>query len=128
MLHKILILAASLIAASILLNHFLNGADIDWNGMLIAGIIIVHNVRELQLDKIKEQYETAFVSLSSFRFATLSVCDNETINRISLKAADIIVESAPEDLQPELRKVNELLKKMRKSKQGADKNEEKTQD
>lgn len=128
MLHKILILAASLIAASILLNHFLNGADIDWNGMLIAGIIIVHNVRELQLDKIKEQYETAFVSLSSFRFATLSVCDNETIDRISLKAADIIVESAPEDLQPELRKVNELLKKMRKSKQGADKNEEKTQD
>lgn len=128
MLHKILILAASLIAASILLNHFLNGADIDWNGMLIAGIIIVHNVRELQLDKIKEQYETAFVSLSSFRFATLSVCDNETIDRISLKAADIIVESAPEDLQPELRKVNELLKKMRKSKHGADKNEEQTQD
>lgn len=51
MLHKILILAASLIAASILSNHFVNGADIDWKGMLMLGLVIVHNLRELQFDK-----------------------------------------------------------------------------
>lgn len=54
MLHKILILAASLIAASILLNHFLNGADIDWMCMIVLGLVIVHNMRELQFDKITE--------------------------------------------------------------------------
>lgn len=121
MYHKILILVAALCSASILLNHFFNGADIDWKCMLVLGLVILQNLRELQFDRIKEQYETAFVSLTSFREATLSVCDSETIDQISLKAADIIVDTAPEELQPELRKVNELLKKMRKSKHGEQK-------
>jgi hypothetical protein len=54
MLHKILIIAAAIIAVAILLNHFLNGADIDWMCMLILGLVIGHNMRELQFGKIME--------------------------------------------------------------------------
>ena len=52
MIHKILILAAAIVVASILFNHFVNGADIDWKNMLILGLVIVHNLRELQFDKM----------------------------------------------------------------------------
>lgn len=123
MLHKILILAAAILAASILLNHFFNGADIDWANMLILALVIGHNVRELQWDKIKEYYETTFVTLMSFRDAVFAECDDETIDRISIKVSDITIDTAPEELQPELRKANELLKKIHKLKYGADKNE-----
>lgn len=122
MLHKILILIAAVGAVSVLVNHFFNGAELDWNSLLIAGLVIVTNLRELQFNQIKEHYDTTFVTLMSFRDAAFKVCDDETIDRISLKAADIIVETAPEELQPELRKVNEMLKKMRKFKQGNEHN------
>lgn len=48
MLHMILIITASVTAVAILLNHFFNGADIDWKCMLLLGLVIVHNIRELQ--------------------------------------------------------------------------------
>jgi hypothetical protein len=57
MLHKIIILAAAILAVSILLNHFLNGADIDWMCMLVLGLVIGHNVRELQLKHGDDQNE-----------------------------------------------------------------------
>lgn len=49
MYHNIIILTAAILAVSILLNHFFNGADIDWACMLILGLVISHNGRELQL-------------------------------------------------------------------------------
>lgn len=55
MLHKILILAAAIIAVAILLNHFLNGADIDWKCMLILALVIGHNFRELQYGADKNE-------------------------------------------------------------------------
>lgn len=118
MYHKILILVAALCAVSILLNHFVNGADIDWKCMLVLGIVIVQNLRELQFDRITKQYDTTVATLTSFREATFSVCDDETIDRIELKQADNIVDMAPEDIQPELRKANELLKRLHQFKHG----------
>lgn len=54
MIHMILIIAAAILAVDILLNHFLNGADIDWMCMLVIGLVIGHNMRELQFGKITE--------------------------------------------------------------------------
>lgn len=53
MLHKILIITASVAAVAILSNHFFNGADIDWKDMLMLGLVIVHNLRELQFGNKK---------------------------------------------------------------------------
>lgn len=122
MYHKILIIAAVLATGSAFVKYFLFDVEINWWAILVCGLVIVHNLRELQFDRIKEYYDTAFVSLKCFKEAALSVCDKETINRIALKAADNIVDMAPEELQPELRKVNDLLKKMQKIQQGGNQN------
>lgn len=114
MYHKILILVAAVGAVSNFIRYFLFDVEINWWAVLTCGLVIVGNLRELQFDKIKEYYDTAFVSLKCFKEAALSVCDKETINRIALRAADNIVDMAPEELQPELRKINEMLKKMQK--------------
>lgn len=124
MYHKILILVAAVGAVSTFINYFLFDVEINWWAVLTCGLVIVSNLRELQFDRIKEYYDTAFVSLKCFKKAALSVCDKETINRIALKAADNIVDMAPEELQPKLRKVNDLLKKMQNLENGGNQNVE----
>lgn len=116
MFHKILILVAAVGAVSVLVNHFFNGAELDWNSLLIAGLVIVTNLRELQFDRIKEQYDKTLLTLESFRDAVLAECDDKTVDRIVLKQADNIVDMAPEEFRPELNKINDLLKKMHKFK------------
>lgn len=118
MLHKILILVASLCAASAFINYFFNDAEINWWAVLVCGLVIVNNLRELQFDRIKDYYDTTVVTLESFRNAVFTVCDDATIDRIVLQQSDNIVDMAPEEIRPELRKVNELMKKMHKFKQG----------
>lgn len=116
MLHKIIILAATIATGSTFVKYFFFNVEINWWAVLVCGLVIVNNLRELQFDRIKEHYDATFLSLSSFRDATFSVCDDKTIDRILLKAADIVVETAPEECQPELRKMNDLLKKIHKFK------------
>lgn len=116
MFHKIMILASAIGAVSILFNYFFNGADFDGRGMLIMAIVIVNELRGLQYDKLKDQYDTTLVTLKSFRDAVFAECDDETIDRIVLKQGDNIVDMAPEEYRPELNKVNDLLKKMHKFK------------
>lgn len=118
MYHKILILVAAVGVVSTFIQYFLFDVEINWWAVLACGLVIVGNLRELQFDRIKEYYDTAFVSLKCFREAAFSICDKETIRRITLKTADNIVDLAPEELQPELRKVNDLLKKINKLKHG----------
>lgn len=122
MFHKILILVAAIGAVSILFNYFFNGAEFDGRGMLILGLVIVHNLRELQFDRLQDQYDTTIVTLESFRAAVFSICDDKTVDRIVLKQADNIVNMAPEEFRHELTQVNDLLKKMHKFKYGGNQN------
>lgn len=119
MFHKILILTAALGAVSDFIKYFLFDVEINWWVVLVCGLVIIANLRELQFDKIKEYYDTTVATLTSFRDAVFAVCDDETIDRIALKQADLIVELAPKELQPELRKANDLLKKMHNFKHNA---------
>ena len=118
MFHKILILAASLGVVSAFINYFLFDVEINWWAVLVCALVIVHNLRELQYDKLKEHYDTTLVTLKSFRDAVFAECDKKTVDRIVLKQADNIVEMAPEEYRPELSKINDLLKKMHKLKHG----------
>ena len=118
MFHKFLILTAAINIVAIFVRYFLFDGEINGWAVIVCGLVITGELRELYVDRIKEQYAHTLVTLTSLRESVFSICDAETIDRISMKAADNIVEMAPEEFKPELQKVNELLKKMHKSQQG----------
>lgn len=109
--HKILVLVSLIAIVQTGIAYFM-GAEINKWALLVAALVLVHNLRELQFENMKDSLEVT-------RYNSLVIVDAirkefgaEGLRRIENRSLDILAERAPEEIREEALKVTEAIKKL----------------
>lgn len=109
--HKILVLVSLIIIVRTGIDYFMGAEINDW-ALLSAAIVLVHNLRELQFENIKDLLKVERYNSAIVVDAIRKEFGVEGMRRIENRSIDTIVEHAPEDIREEALKVAEALKKL----------------
>lgn len=111
--HKILILVSLIIIVRTGIDYFMGAEINDW-ALLTAALVLVHNLRELQFENMKDSLEVTRYNSGVIVDAIRKEFGDEGLRRIKNRSLDLLAESAPEDIREEALKTVEALKKLDK--------------
>ena len=110
---KLLILGCTIAIVHSVIAYFM-GAEINKWALLAAFLVIVHNVRELQFENIKDLLFVTRYNDDVIMDAIRTEFGAEGMLRIKNRSLDILAERAPEEIREETQKLIENLKKHNK--------------
>lgn len=109
--HKVIILVCTIAFVQTVIAYFM-GAEINKWVLLTAAIVIVHNLRELQFEDMKDLLESSRTSSAILFEAVRREFGPDGQLRVKNRGLDIIAERAPEEIREEALKMTEIIKKI----------------
>lgn len=109
--HKILVLVSLIIIVRTGIDYFM-GAEINEWSLLAAALVLVHNLRELQFENMKDLLNVTRYNSGVIVDAIRQEFGTEGLRRIENRSLDILAERAPEEIREEAQKLTEAVKKL----------------
>lgn len=109
--HKAIVLVSIFCLVEFGLSYLMGG-EVDSKSVLIAALVLVSNLRELQFKHTKDALAASRNSGAILFEAVRREFGTEGQRRIKNRGLDIIAERAPEEIREEALKATEALKKL----------------
>lgn len=109
---RLFILFCGLAIVSSILESYMSGISVSWKSYMLLVLIVVAYIRELQFDRIARDRDKLTLWYSCTNKAVHDVCDKATRQRLVTKTADYVIEEVPDYMKDDMRKINEVCKRI----------------